>query len=143
MHMAKSIDFIRPRPWAPTVCTLKSRFLPWAPPKLLISSQFLLIWCKNIDMKSTFLASCGRPWPWEAEINKNLSGQSWSLTAETQNTLQTIRMIQMCLFRITIKVSVNSESRKQAGTLNFYSKSHHQTCSIISSTVPIAPSNIN
>ena len=57
VHTAKSIDFNRPRLWAPTVCTLKSRFLPWAPPKLLISSRFLLIWCKNIDMKSTFLAT--------------------------------------------------------------------------------------
>ena len=70
VHTAKSIDFNHPRPWAPTMCTLKSRFLPWAPPKLLISSRFLLISCKNIDMKSTFLAFYRRPRPWAAEINR-------------------------------------------------------------------------
>ena len=38
--------------------------------KLLISNWFLLIWCKNVDMKSTFLAAHGRPRPWAAEINR-------------------------------------------------------------------------
>ena len=44
--------------------------VPVGGPNVLISSPFLLIWCKNIDMKSTFLASYGRPRPWAAEINR-------------------------------------------------------------------------
>ena len=70
VHTAKSIDFNRSRPWAPTVCTLRSRFLPWAPPWAVQNYWFQVdfYW---FDMKSTFLAAHGRPQPWVAEINKN------------------------------------------------------------------------